>query len=291
MDAPESSSAESAGWICPSCGASAASPYCPGCGERRFHPHDLTFRHLLEQLLESLVHFDGRLFRTVRTLVGRPGRLTADFLRGCRRPYVSPFHIFLVANLAFFFVQILSGLALFSVPLSEHLEHQRYSGFAQRLVAHRIAASGTTLGQYTPLFEHAEGLYAKTLILVMLPIFAIGAGLAFIDRRRPAVAHLVFAIHYYAFLLVALSVLFPVMGGILLGLHRLGTPMNGAVLDWIALTIEAALCIGYLARSSTVVYGTGPVRSWLSAAVLTFATLQILYGYRLVLFLVTFWTT
>jgi hypothetical protein len=55
----------------------------PAAGERWFHPHDLTFRHLLEQLLESLVHFDGRLLRTVRVLVAQPGRLTVDFLRGC----------------------------------------------------------------------------------------------------------------------------------------------------------------------------------------------------------------
>ena len=279
-------------WTCPSCGASVASPFCSGCGERRFHPDDLRFRHLLEQLLESLVHFDGRLFRTVRVLFGQPGRLTTDFLRGCRRPYVAPFHAFLVANLVFFFVQIFSGLSLFSgVRLSEHLDHEVYSGFAQRMVAHRLVTTDTTLSQYTPVFNRAESLYAKTLILVMLPLFAVGAGLVFFDRRRPAVAHLVYAIHYYAFLLLALSLVFPVLGGLLVGLSRLGLPINGKVLDWIALAIEGALCVVYLARSAASVYQTGPLRSWLSAIVLTLATLRILYGYRLVLFLVTFWTT
>jgi len=77
----------------------------------------------------------------------------------------------------------------------------------------------------------------------------------------------------------------------LVGLHHLGHPMSSGLLDGTALTFEALLCLAYLAKSSALVYQIGPVRRWLSAGVLTVATLYILYAYRLILFLVTLWAT
>jgi hypothetical protein len=291
MRTPDDHPANDAAWTCPSCGATASSPFCPACGERRWNEHDLTFKHLLEQLLESLIHFDGRLFRTARVLVTAPGRLTTAYLTGCHRPYVAPFHIFLVANVIFFLVQLLSRLEILSVPLASELEHQIYSSFAQRLVTQHLAGTGMSIGQYAPIFEHAEGLYAKSLIMLMLPLFAMAAGLLFVDRRKVAVAHLVFAVHFYAFLLVFLTVLFPAFALVTVVLHQLGIPMNAGVLDWIATLLEALPCVVYLAKSTAVVYQAGLVRCWLSASLLTVATLYILYAYRLVLFVVTLWAT
>jgi hypothetical protein len=285
-DSPQAES-----WTCPSCGAPATSPYCSRCGERRIGEHDLTLRHLFEQLLESLIHFDGRLFRTTRVLIIEPGRLTKAYLTGCRRPYVSPFHIFLVANVVFFLAQVVSGLEVLMVTLDSQLYHQDYSSLALRLATHHFAATGMSIDQYAPIFEHAEGLYAKSLIMLMLPLFAVAAGLLFIDRRKVAVAHLVFAVHFYAFLLVSLTVLFPVFALVLTTMHHLDLHMYPGVMDWIVTAIEALLCLVYLAKSSAVVYEAGLVRRWLSAGLLTVATLYILYAYRFILFLVTLWAT
>ena len=291
MSSPDDPPASDAAWTCPSCGATASSPFCPACGERRWNERDLSFKHLFEQLLESLVHFDGRLFRTVRVLITKPGQLTSAYLTGCRRPYVSPFHIFLVANVVFFLAQLLSGLGVLTIPLASELEHQLYSGFAQSLVTRHLGGTGMSIPQYAPIFEHAEGIYAKTLIMLMLPLFAVAVGLLFVDRRKVAVAHLVFAVHFYAFLLVYLTVLFPALALGRMGLLHLGIPIYAGVLDWIATSLEALPCFVYLAISTAVVYQAGPVRRWLSAGLLTVATLYILYAYRLVLFVVTLWAT
>jgi hypothetical protein len=248
-------------------------------------------KHLFEQLLESLIHFDGRLFRTTWVLVTEPGRLTVAYLAGSRRPYVSPFHIFLVANLIFFFAQVFSGFEVLTVPLDEHLYHQKYSSLAQSLATHHLAGAGKSIEQYAPVYNHAEALYSKSLIMLMLPLFAVAAGLLFVDKRKVAVTHLVFAIHFYAFLLVCLTVLFPAFGVIAITLDQFGVRLGGIAWDWIVSAIEVLLCVGYLVKASTTVYSVGTVRCGLSAAVLTFATLYILYVYRFILFLVTLWTT
>lgn len=291
MRTPDDQPASDTAWTCPSCGATASSSYCPACGERRWNEHELTFRHLLEQLLESLIHFDGRLVRTARVLVTAPGKLTAAYLTGCHRPYVAPFHIFLVANIIFFLVQLLSGLEVLTIPLASELQHQVYSSFAQRLVTQHLTGTGLSIGQYAPIFEHAEGLYAKSLIMLMLPLFAVAVGVLFVDRRKVAVAHLVFAVHYYAFLLVFLTVLFPAFALVIMAQHHLGIPINAGLFDGIVSLLEALFCLLYLAKSTAIVYQAGLVRRWLSAGLLTAATLYILFAYRLILFVVTLWAT
>ncbi len=291
MSTPVDDPAHATSWNCPSCGSPTSSAYCPACGERRWSERDLTFRHLFEQLLEGMIHFDSRLLRTALTLVAAPGRLTTAYLEGCHRQYVAPFNLFLVANVVSFLVQALSGWGVFAISLSEHLGGQTYRTLAQRWVTGHLAARGMTMDQYAPIFDHAGSLYAKSLVMVMLPFFAIAVGLLFVDRRKVAVAHLVFAVHYYAYLLVFLSVFFPVVAVVVWLWSRLGLPWNAGLLDWSAMSVEGIVCLVYLARAVTVVYGAGLIRRWLSAGLLTVATLYILWVYRFVLFVITLWST
>ena len=291
MSTPDTPPATEVPWVCPNCQAPVSSAYCPACGERHWRESDLTFRHLFEQLLESLIHFDGRLARTARTLVAAPGRLTRAYLTGARRPYVAPVSLFLAANLVFFLVQTISGFSVFTISLHEHLTGQAYRTLAGHWVSAHLAAKGLTLEHYAPVFDHAGDIYAKSLVMVMLPFFAVAVGLLFIERRKVAVAHLVFAIHFYAFLMVFLSVLFPVLSVMLAAWTHLGLPWNHRLLDWMVMGIEGLGCLTYLARAVGVAYDVGPVRRWLSAGALTVATLYILYLYRFVLFAVTLWTT
>ena len=74
-------------WSCPTCHTTVSTPYCPVCGERPLHPRELTFRGLLDQLVGAFTAVDGRLIRSLRYLVSRPGFLTVAYLHGQRKPY------------------------------------------------------------------------------------------------------------------------------------------------------------------------------------------------------------
>jgi hypothetical protein len=73
-------------WMCPTCREERATRFCGGCGEKRLEHHDLTITGFVGHALESLTHVDGRVFRSVRDLIVRPGALTAAYMRGQRRP-------------------------------------------------------------------------------------------------------------------------------------------------------------------------------------------------------------
>jgi hypothetical protein len=89
---------ETAPWTCPTCNSTVSTPYCPECGERPLRERELTLRGIFNQVIQTFIKIDGRLIRSFRCLVGRPGLLTVAYLRGQRKPYVGPIPLFLIAN-------------------------------------------------------------------------------------------------------------------------------------------------------------------------------------------------
>ena len=97
-----------AGERCTNCGAAATGAYCARCGQR-IEPHIHTVWGFLREATESLTHADSRLWRTLTTLLVRPGQLTREFLDGRRATYLPPFRLYLVLSLLFFVAASLLG--------------------------------------------------------------------------------------------------------------------------------------------------------------------------------------
>lgn len=77
--------------------------FCPRCGQQN-HELSLRFGHVLEETLEGLFHFDGKVFRTAKLLLFKPGELTRRFLHGHRVPYVPPVRLYVFISFVFFFM-------------------------------------------------------------------------------------------------------------------------------------------------------------------------------------------
>lgn len=78
------------------CGATLTGIYCSECGQRSVDLAAPTW-HVMKDAVTDAIDFDSRAVRTARAL-GSPGRLTIDFLRGRRAPYVGPLKLFLLAG-------------------------------------------------------------------------------------------------------------------------------------------------------------------------------------------------
>src|SRR5262245_50628506 len=189
-------------WTCPNCDLVRTSPYCPECGEGPLRRHHLSIADVAHQTVAALSEVDGRLLRSLRFALTRPGALTSAYVAGRRTPFLNPFALFLVANGIFFALQSAVQTNIFAPPLESHLQHQDWSALAQTLVAGRLAAKDMTLASYAPLFDQFAVLYAKSLIILMVFVFAGILALIFWGRRRPFGAHVVFALHFYVFQLL-----------------------------------------------------------------------------------------
>lgn len=271
-------------WSCPTCKTLVPSPFCPVCGERPLEARDLTLRGFLEHVFEAFTSIDGRLVRTFRELLSRPGALTTAYLQGRRQPYIGPVTLFLIANVAFFAMESLTGGTIFTAPLQSHLHTQPWSEFAQRLVSQRLDATHTSLALYAPVFDEAIALKARSLIIFMALAFALVTAAVFFRRRVPLISHAVFALHFYAIVLLLLCVgtVVPVVAA-----WFGGTGQTRNVGDYVVSLTSLLLCAVYLYFAIGAVYRARGVGRVLETLGLTLAVAAIVLGYRFVLLLIT----
>lgn len=105
---------------CANCAARLQGAYCHACGQKAHLHSRLT--HLLEEMVEGIAHFDGRLWRTLPLLAFRPGRLSRAWMEGKRARYVSPLHVFLFGVFLLFLIPSFTGRHLLTLPEGDSSE-------------------------------------------------------------------------------------------------------------------------------------------------------------------------
>ena len=207
---------------CPSCAAPRPRRYCPECGEARVDPAELSLWGFVLHAVETFTNVDGALWRTLRTLVRHPGRLTADWLAGRRRGYVKPLQLFVLSNVVLFLLLggvmggAIGGGRVFDYQVDDYLR-KRVGSFAFRdttALRARLAANAArdrlATRDYVARLDaamHAQ----RSVWFVFAPAFAGVLALAYARRRLPFGQHLVFAIHFFAYFLLYLGLFFLVI--------------------------------------------------------------------------------
>ena len=280
--------ATSGNWTCPTCQVLRKTQFCSRCGEERLRLNDLTARDMLTQIAKGFSSIDGRLFRSYRSVLTAPGALTAAHIGGQRRSFLGPFALFFVANALFVAVQTVTGTNILSSPLDSHLNNQDWSDLARTMVDHRLAARGISLAAYRPTFDKAAVFNAKAGMIAMVLAFAPLLFPTFRSRHRPAGAHLIFALHLYAFVLTLLCVsLLISVAERLLGGGGLGSP----IVDLALSLFNVGACSLYIYLAIGPAYGARGTSRLLKTVWLGAAVAVLFVGYRFAIFLITFYTT
>ena len=90
------------GGNCLNCGCELQGEFCHCCGQKA-HVHR-TLGAFWHDLLHSVLHFEGKIWRTLPMLAGRPGDLTRRYVEGERARFVSPMALFLFSVFLMFIV-------------------------------------------------------------------------------------------------------------------------------------------------------------------------------------------
>ncbi len=92
---------------CLNCATVLTGEYCHACGQAG-HVHR-TLSAFGHDLLHGVLHFEGKIWRTLPLLAWRPGALTRRFVAGERARFVSPLALFLFSVFAMFAVVSWTG--------------------------------------------------------------------------------------------------------------------------------------------------------------------------------------
>ena len=272
---------------CVTCGAAAGTPYCASCGERRAADRPRSLAALVEEIWDAFSPVDGRIGRTLWSLVRRPGELTVAYMRGVRAPYMPPLRLFLIVNVLFFLHASLSlstrvpvpgigrvrltfgGNRMLDTPLAVHLGGVAHKRVARRFLRERVppragedsaAYAARITRDYAPAFDRNSTTQAKSLVIALVPLFAVLVAALEWRRRRFALQDVVFATHTMAFLLLLVIAAqyvigFP-MGIALLAAHA--HPTAGDVDTLLSFGVGTPLFV-WLAIGLRRAYGDGRV--------------------------------
>ncbi|UUL81877.1 DUF3667 domain-containing protein [Sphingomonas qomolangmaensis] len=95
--------------LCLNCGTALVGAYCHACGQAG-HVHR-SLGAIWHEILHGVVHFEGKLWRTLPMLAFRPGELTRRYIDGERARFVSPMAGFLFSVFTLFTVMSILGIA------------------------------------------------------------------------------------------------------------------------------------------------------------------------------------
>lgn len=96
------------GDLCLNCGTALIGPHCHQCGQAA-HIHR-SLGAIGHDLLHGVLHFEGKLWRTLPLLAWRPGQLMRRYIDGERARFVSPIALFLFSIFALFAIFSLIGV-------------------------------------------------------------------------------------------------------------------------------------------------------------------------------------
>jgi hypothetical protein len=222
---------------CANCHTPLRGPYCFVCGQRN-EPHVHSFWEFLREAAEGLTHADARVWRTLWSLLFRPGFLTVEHRSGRRARYLPPFRLYLVLSVLFFLVAAamphevaMLNLNLEGAKVTTSLEpdpsappgetrearaermcgQMNYSGPWQSWLEPRVKESCRKIWQ-----DGGRGLGTAMLhntpraLFVLLPLLALVMRLMYL--RPYYVEHLLFFIHTHSFIFLLLLLYLPISG-------------------------------------------------------------------------------
>lgn len=93
---------------CPNCGNHLRhdDEFCSRCGQEN-HELRVPIRHLFFEFVESITHFDGKLWATLRAMLV-PGKVTDEYLAGKRARFVPPGRLYIFTSVVYFFLLSMS---------------------------------------------------------------------------------------------------------------------------------------------------------------------------------------
>ncbi len=279
---------ESGPAYCAHCNTALRGRFCHRCGQRAVAPSDNALAARLKRAFKTLARLDSRALRSLGSLF-RPGFLTEAYLRGHRVPYLRPLQLFVVANVIFYFFAVWTSVNIFRTPLYWHAE-AIHTPIAKPLVEQQAQQIGSYMA-YAQRFDPRAAVLSKVLVICMVPAFALLLLLAHGWRERAYVKHLVFSLHFYAFFLLVQLLLWAVL---FVPARALTEGAGGPVAALLSGTSFALLLGGIVALYLfTALRRAFPQPIWLAglkSIALTLGAYYILFGYRIGLFFVTYYS-
>lgn len=188
--------------------------FCGYCGQERLKDSE-SLSGVLRHFLGDYFTFDSKIWNSIRPLLFHPGVLTVEYIAGRRVRYISPLRLYIFVSILFFLLLAWRGD---STNLRDEI--------------------APDTGMWNAFFD----VYLPRLFFFLLPMFALITAFLFRRMRLGYVGHLVFALHFHAFVFIVL-IAYQLLSRIFAAFEffTMNAVLLGAFLLWFLIYLALAL--------------------------------------------------
>lgn len=274
--------------VCKNCTNEFSGRYCNRCGEKVLEPHERSIKFFLSSALNAFTFIEGKFLNTLKIVFLSPGKYSTQFADGIRQRYMRPIAFFFVANVIYFLFPLF--INTFATSLRNQRDMQFYGFYVNEIVEKRLAHEKISEPDFEAKYNNQSVNLAKSLLILVIPIFALFVFVANLSSRKYFSDHILFSAEFNAFMLFCNMIILPI---ILLAVTYVIQLLGGSfpdVNDDFLLPIISATSLYFLIRGEMKFYEQKWWRSILRGAFLYFLFFITLMLYRFILFFMTYWT-
>ena len=216
---------------CKNCGTTTNGNFCHQCGQAT-HLHVPSAREFLHEFMAHYVAIEGKLWRSLKLLLFKPGLLSREYIEGRRVRYVEPLRLYLSFSIIFFAAMKLSGVEILNVggrtdapaaiSAPSGVDQPQAGDSAEFLKVREdtvawLAKRNPEVAKRAERFlsqpeaqrketaKRAFFAYTPYAIFLMMPVFAFYLKLLYLGKGRRYGEHFLFALHSNAFAFLMLT--------------------------------------------------------------------------------------
>lgn len=188
--------------VCKNCDTQFEGNYCNNCGQSS-KDYDKPFNVLIIDAMANIWAFDTRLWKTLKSIMLKPGEMAANYINGKRVRYMPPFRLYLFVSFIFFMLLRLSSS---SVDINKEQQETKSS----------VVVFDKEYPQSSPDKFKKELLianffnYMSWALIIMMPVYALVLWSLFRKNERHFLVHFIFSLNQHTFLFILLSLLIAV---------------------------------------------------------------------------------
>ncbi len=167
----------------------------------------VSLSEFIKHSAKETFHVDSRIFRTLKTLILKPGTLTREYFRSSGIRYVQPLKLYFIINFLFFLITPLLNTQDFKVFEFDMSSLTSDNQFYQILVGNVLEKSNVSGEVFEERFDIHMKYNQPALIFLTIPIFAVFHWILNFGERKFFMEQLLFALHYLSFFLLLLMLL------------------------------------------------------------------------------------
>ncbi len=209
--------------ICKNCETEFIGYYCPNCSQS-VKDLDRPFMIMGLDIMGNMWAFDTRVFKTLKSLLFKPGEMAADYVEGKRVRYMPPFSLYIFTSIIFFLLLNISlnnnvKLGIDKLSASEENKVSNTGNISELEIN---VNSGGEIKNISKIVSENKDYYISRFssllswsLFFLMPLYAFFLWVFFRKRHKYFLAHLISAINQHTFLflifilIIAVNLIFP----------------------------------------------------------------------------------